>query len=126
MPKLHFKDFADYESKLKAYLQAYSLTTAFEEYRIDGIEYMINNLSMQSARDVDQLAFLMWMLPSDFKVLLNERRLLSKLTLDTIANKLKVAPEMKSKEFRGFTPLGGWTLTSNDSIQYYNCLKFIG
>lgn len=127
MVELSFTDFEDYEHKFEQYLIQRNIVDEFQTTKLEGIKCMVRKLNMKRSDDVNQLAFLMWMLIEDFIILLNNGFLLEIIDLDYFSDViLKEAPELKITSFHGLTPLGGWGSTSNDSLPYYDCIKFIG
>jgi hypothetical protein len=127
MVDLSFTDFNDYEHKFETYLVQKNIVDEFKTTKLEGMKCMVKKLNMKNSHDVNQLAFLMWMLIEDFVVLLNNGFLLEVIDLDYFSDViLKDVPELKITSFHGLTPLGGWGATSNDSLSYYDCIKFIG
>ncbi len=127
MTKLNFADFEDYDKRLRLYLEKNDLKSRFEKCRLDGIKKMVSKFDLSTYTDTNQLAFLMWMLKSDFEEILNDGFLLSKLDLDTFGKKIsECTPSLHIGGFHGLTPLGGFSATSKETLPYYDCIKFIG
>ncbi|AKI79778.1 hypothetical protein QJ850_gp921 [Acanthamoeba polyphaga mimivirus] len=127
MTDLNFTGFSDFERKLKFFVKKNNAYQQFKTCKLNCLKEMINQFDFEKHNDVDQLSYLMWRTPKDFEKLLNDGFLLDKIGLDLIANKItKRVPELNIIGFSGFTPIGGFTASINDSLSYYNCIKFIG
>ncbi|XWV25373.1 hypothetical protein QJ856_gp0391 [Tupanvirus deep ocean] len=127
MTELNFTDFSDYDNKFHCYLVKNNLVEKVKMLQLAGIKEMVNKFDMFSHEDVNQLAFLMWMLIKYFKTLLNDGYLLEKIDLDFFEKQItNVIPELNITGFSGCTPLGGPRGHSSDSLPYYDCIKFIG
>ena len=61
MVKLHFTSLHDYEQKFKQYLKNNNIKT-FVECNDESVKHMIHQLDMKNPKDVDQLAFLFYLL----------------------------------------------------------------
>lgn len=123
---LNFHDFSDYERKLASYLNQNDLLESFEECRIMGIKKLVDKFDLTNNSDVNQLAFLMWMLTSEFEKILNEY-LIEKIDLCMFEEKLKQnTPKIEITGWAGANPLGGPRGNFQGALAYYDCLKFIG
>lgn len=124
---LSFENFIDYDKKLQQYLMQEGMIESFAATKIEGLKGMVANLDMKKSTDVDQISFLMWMLIDEFVILLNNGFLWTVIDLDFFEKILTTnVPALNIVGFAGYTPLGGSIGSSNESLPYYNCIKFIG
>lgn len=128
MTKLSFNDFTDYDNKLAQYIKQEGIQHAFTQTKLEGVREMVKQLNMKKSTDVDQLAFLMWMLKDTFITLLNDEDfLLDYINLNYFEQIiLGSTPALNIVGFAGCTPLGGPVGSSNQSLPHYDCIKFIG
>lgn len=154
MSELSFTNFDDYNNKLESYLKKEKISKQFEECKIEGVKEMINKFDFATYKDVNQLAFLVWMSIGKYEVLLNDGYLMSKIDLDMFGKKiLELTPKIVITDYGALTPLRSprgpsehqtaqtaqTTQTTQSShfigktskdvegaLPYYNCIKFIG
>lgn len=113
--------------KLKQFIQENKLDKKIEKYKLISIKSMVDELNMLSIQDVYQLAYLLWNLQNEFKILLNDGYLLNKINLNDFKNKILLStPNIKYNGNAGLNPLGGPRCTFDGAIPYYDCIKFIG
>ena len=84
---LKFGNFKDYERKTISYLHQKNLLKSFEECRINGIKKMIDKFDLTDKSDVKQLAYVLWLLRSEFEQILDDY-LMTKINLDMFAEKI--------------------------------------
>ena len=112
-----FKCYKEYKSKLECWLEKNYLTEAFKARQLAALQIMISKLNFTKCQDVKQLAFMMWMLPEEFEILLNT----GKTPINLVHMKKIILETPPAIHITGF--LSG---DFNDSLPYYDCLKFIG
>lgn len=124
MTDLEFGNHATYLNKFNSFILLKFSTDAFSQCKMDALKLMITKSDMINS-NIDQLSFLLWMLPTEFKTLLNDGSLKFDLT------KLKRlilghSPSVTMDQSFGITPLGGFATSFSRSNAHYNCVKFIG
>lgn len=126
-PQTEPNNFKNFKFKIKKFINQNNLDKEYENYKLEVIKSMIDEFNLLLDDDVYQLAFVLWRLQEDSQKLLNNGYLMTKIDLNYFKNQiLKNKPSIKPTEFRGLTPLGGFSAQFIGSIQHYDCIKFIG
>lgn len=123
-----FESFNDFDNKSHQYLSDNKITNEeYDKYKLSCLEQLMNSYDFTLRSDANQIAFMIWFKRQNMILLLNNKSLDKLFDLKLIKNEiLNNSPSLTSGEFYGLTPLGGWTMRSSDSLNYYNVLKFIG